>query len=47
MEEQIKDYLKKNLKINLHYVGDNTVEIRLLLENEEISKDFIHYKNGI
>lgn len=42
--DELKDYLKQNLKIKLHYVGDNTIETVLLLEGEEISKDFIHYR---
>lgn len=41
--DELKDYLKQNLKIKLHYKGDNTIETILLLEGEEISKDFIHY----
>ena len=41
--DEIRDYLKNNLKIKLHYKGDNTIETILTLEGEEISKDFIHY----
>jgi hypothetical protein len=41
---ELKDYLKQNLKIKLYYKGDNTIEAALLLEGEEISKDFIHYR---
>lgn len=39
-----KDYLKENLKIKLHYEGDNKIIASLILEGEEISKDFIHYR---
>lgn len=42
--DELKDYLKENLKIKLHYKGDNIIEIALLLEGEEISSDFIHYR---
>lgn len=42
--DELKDYLRQNLKIKLHYKGDNTIETVLLLEGEEISKDFIHYR---
>ena len=41
--EEIKQYLKDNLKVHLHYVGSNTIETYLTLEGEIISKDFIHY----
>lgn len=44
MNEEIKNYIKDNLKINLHYKGNNTIEVALLLENEEISSSFIHYR---
>ena len=42
--EEVKRYLKENLKIKLHYKGDNTVEVLLTLEGEVISSDFIHYR---
>lgn len=42
--EELKQYLKDNLKIKLHYEGDNKIVASLTLEGEEISKDFIHYR---
>lgn len=45
--EEVRQYLKDNLKIKLHYEGNNKIVAFLLLEGEEISKDFIYYKNGI
>lgn len=42
--EEIKQYLKENLKINLHYVGDNAIEACLILDNEVISNSYIHYR---
>jgi hypothetical protein len=44
MEEEIKRYLKENLKLNLHYEGDNRLVVAISLEGEEIAKDFIHYR---
>ena len=41
--DEIKQYIKNNLRIKLHY-GENTIEVSLNLEGEEISKDFIHYR---
>lgn len=42
--DEIKQYLRDNLKIKLHYSGDNTIEASLSLEGKEISRDFIHYR---
>lgn len=42
--EEVKQYLKNNLKIKLHYEGDNKIIASIILEGEEISKDFIHYR---
>ena len=44
MEEEIKRYLKENLKLNLHYEGDNKLVVAISLEDEEIAKDFVHYR---
>lgn len=44
MEEEIKRYLKDNLKVNLHYEGDNKLVVAVSLEGEEITKDFVHFR---
>lgn len=44
MEEEIKRYLKENLKLNLHYEGDNKLVVAISLKGEEIAKDFVHYR---
>lgn len=41
--DEIKQYIKNNLRIKLYYSGNNTIEVSLNLEGEEISRDFIHY----
>lgn len=42
--EEVKNYLKENLKINLHYEGDNKLVVSISLEGEEIAKNFVHYR---
>lgn len=42
--ELIKQYIKDNLRIQLHYKGQNTIEAVLFLDGVEFSKDFIHYR---
>lgn len=43
-QEEIKKYLKDNLKINLHYKGDNTLCVELSLDGELITDSFVHYR---
>lgn len=42
--EEVKQYIKDNLRVNIHYKGNNTMEVVLSLEGVEFSKDFIHYR---
>ena len=42
--EEVKNYLKENLKIHLHYKNDNTIVASITLEGEEITRDYIHYR---
>lgn len=38
--EEVKNYISNNLKIEIVPFGNDEFEIRLLLEGEEICKDF-------
>ena len=42
--EEIKDYLKNNLSVNLKYKGNNTLVTELKLEGKTISESYVHYK---
>ena len=42
--DELKDYLANNLKIKLHYKGDNTLQAELWLEDKMISVDYVHYR---
>ena len=42
--QEIKDYLKHNLSLNLKYIGNNTLVTELKLEGKVISESYVHYK---
>jgi hypothetical protein len=39
MNEEIKEYIKNNLKIQIWYDDEKTVKVELLLENEPICQN--------
>lgn len=50
MDEQriiylVKEYIKENLTIELKYDLEGNLECKLLLNNEELSSDYIILKN--